>query len=549
MRIQAQISFSNPLLIPPSLSGSFAEFRSNHFHSGIDLRTNEAEGLPVLAAADGSISRIKVSSTGFGNVVYLKHPSGFTTVYAHLHHFNDTLEKLVEAEQYKKKSFEVELFPAEGSLPVNQGQLIGFSGNSGSSAGPHLHFEIRESKTERPFNPLSKLNPLDDTISPVIRNIMLIDYVPFSNAFYPVSRTVLPVNDPEISLAFESDTLNFNFLAGIAVEADDRMNGSNASLGIHKIILKVNGDAVFHYEVGTFSFSETRYVNACIDYVQMIDQGKNYVLMHHLPGNEFSAMLSQKNKGLLDVGLNGILPCEISVYDFNGNSVFHKFHIRKSSHGTWPVLPENNRYIAFNKTPVARNDEAKIEFPSGKVTYNIHHFEFQTFDSSLAEFSAFVKAGNSSIPLHQSCDLSIKSKNVDSSLQPKALIVRLTDKNERISMGGVFQDGWVKTSVRTLGNFFVAIDTVPPEITALGVSEDVVWQRNKIAFKLTDNLSGVSKYEMTIDGQWVPARFDAKSGLLFYVIPEEQRIADRIVTVTATDQKGNKSVVKKRYSF
>lgn len=547
--VTAQTLFTNPLLIPPVLAGTFAEIRSNHFHSGIDLRTNESEGLPVLAAADGFVSRIKVSPTGFGKVVYLKHASGYTTVYAHLHHFNDTLEKLIESEQYRKKSFEVELFPPEGSLPVKQGQLIGFSGNTGSSAGPHLHFEIRDTQTEMPFNPLSKFNPIPDSLTPVIRNIMVIDYVPFRNTFYPVAKKILPVNDPEAASVEKHDTISYSSLAGIAVETDDRMNGSNALLGVRKIMLKVNGKVEFHFEADRFSFSETRFVNACIDYATLIEQGKNFVLLHHLPGNDFSAISTQKNQGFLDGGFNLPVQCEVVVSDFNGNAVSKSFYIRKEKQHAFPSLPEENRYIAFNKTPFAQNENARLVFPAGRVTYNIHDFKFSTIDSSIAGFSAFVMAGSASVPLHQSCELYIRTENLPAPLQSKALIVRITDKNEKISMGGVFQDGWVRASVRTLGNFYVTIDTLSPEIKPLGISEDAVWQRKKISFRLTDNLSGIDTYELTVNGRWVPAHFDAKSGELFYVIPAAEKAEERKVKVAATDPKGNKSVFNDIYNF
>lgn len=549
VQLHGQGVFGNPLLIPPSLSGTFAEIRSNHFHSGVDLRTNESEGLPVLAAADGFVSRIKVSATGFGNVVYLKHPEGFTSVYAHLHHFNDTLERLVESEQFRKKSFEVEFFPAEGSLPVNQGQLIGFSGNTGSSAGPHLHFEIRETRTEKPFDPLSKLSKFSDTIPPVIRNIMLIDYVHHNETYYPVSRKMLPVSDPEVSPAGTDDTLHFASIAGIAVQTDDRMNGSNASLGIKNIILKVNGKITFHYEVETFAFSESKYVNACIDYAQLTEQGKTFILLHQLPGNDFSGLNAKNDSGFVYGDLNMNIECEVSVSDFNGNSVSRIFFVRKTRQETLPVLPGINKYIAFNKIPVAQNTNAKLIFPAGKITYNIHDFEFETSDSSLAEYSVFVKAGSASIPLHQACELFIKTRNLPASLHSKSVIVRLTDKNERLSMGGVFLDGWVKASVKTLGNFFVTVDTIAPQIKVSGVSEDVIWQKNKIEFKLYDDLSGIDKYEITVDDKWVPARYDAKTGQLVYVIPSGEKISAKSVTVKAIDQKGNKSVYTGTFSF
>lgn len=544
----AQATFSFPLLIKPSLSGTFAEIRPNHFHSGIDFRTNEAEGLPVLAVADGYVSRIKISSEGFGKVVYLKHPSGLTTVYAHLHHFNDTLEKLIEAEQYRIKSFEVELFPPEGSLRVQQGQLLGFSGNTGSSYGPHLHFEMRDSKTERPFNPLSRLNRILDTIPPVIRSILLTDYVPFKGAFYPVSKQVLPVNDPEMPSLQAGDTLFFTSLAGIAIETFDLMNESNSMLGVKKIILRVNGAVVFEFEINDFSFSETRYVNACIDYALLTEQGKSFILLHRLPGNDLSSFQPQKNVGFINSEWDESKECEVSVIDFSGNTSSKVFQIKKIKPEAPAVLPQDNRFVAFNYLPVAQTENAKLIFPAGRLTYNIHDFQFLTLDSSITTFSSFVKAGSESIPVHEPCEVFIKTKNLPASLQSKAVAVRLTAKNEIKYAGGEFEGGWIKFKTRTLGNFFVTIDTVPPVIKLSGVERDRIRERNKISFSVTDNLSGIDKYEMTVDGRWVPAGYDAKSGTLYYVQPDDQP-AERLVKVRVTDRKGNKSTFTGKINF
>ena len=145
--------FQSPLEIPLILSGTFAELRSNHFHSGLDIKTQQQSGLKVMAAASGFVSRIKVSHFGYGKALYITHPNGYTTVYAHLQNFNPEIDAYIKHRQYKNESYEIELFPKAGELLVNNGDIVAYSGNTGGSGGPHLHFEIRN-KQEHPMNPM-----------------------------------------------------------------------------------------------------------------------------------------------------------------------------------------------------------------------------------------------------------------------------------------------------------------------------------------------------------------------------------------------------------
>jgi hypothetical protein len=544
-----QPQFINPLLLTPSLSGTFAEIRSDHFHSGIDLRTNEMEGLPVLAAADGFISRIKVSASGFGNVLYMDHPSGYTTVYAHLHRFSEELERQVVRQQYLKKSFEVEWFPSAGSLSVQQGQLIGFSGNTGSSSGPHLHFEIRDSRTSMPLNPLPFLMRLTDTVAPVIRNILLIDYVPCEDGYYPVSRTLLSVNDPEGNSVSLNDTLPYHFTAGLGVEAYDSMQGSSALLGVKQVVLKTNGRETFRFEVEKFSFHETRYVNACIDYSLRVSEGKTFLLLHRLPGNHFSAFTGYENQGYIETVAGRVTACEIIVSDFFGNVASARFRIQKSMEKKPVALPSENKIISPVRHPVIHDRWVRVEFPQGLMTYNIHEFDWQVMDSAMARYSVFARIGRETIPVHQPYTLKMKVRHLPSEHREKSLIVFVNEKQKRQSMGGQYAEGWVSASVRTFGYFYVEIDTLGPIISTPQITDDELWQGRKITFRISDNLSGIGYYEMQIDRQWVPARYDEKTGTLFYILAFSETVAEKDIYVKTLDKKKNQSVWNGRIRF
>ncbi|HUM45304.1 MAG TPA: M23 family metallopeptidase, partial [Chitinophagales bacterium] len=253
--------FRNPLDIPIALSANFGEIRSNHFHTGFDIRTNAETGYKVYAAADGVISRIKVSATGFGNVLYISHPNGYMTVYGHLDRFNDAIAAYVKQQQYAKQSFEVELFPDAGKFPVKKSDLIAYSGNSGSSGGPHLHFEIRDASGETfPLNPAA-FYALDDTIPPKFSALYLygIDKTTGDPVKYSIKK-----NKSGYALVNDSVTINKPVI-GVAVEAADYMNHASNDYGIFEYRVKLDGQLIYSVKFDRFDFSNGRYVNAFTD--------------------------------------------------------------------------------------------------------------------------------------------------------------------------------------------------------------------------------------------------------------------------------------------
>jgi hypothetical protein len=259
--------FISPLKIPLSLSANFGELRADHFHSGVDIKTQGTTGKEVVATASGYVYAITVSPGGFGRAIYIRHPSGYSTVYGHLEKFNDVIEEYVKAVQYEKKSFLVTLYPTSDKFPVKQGEVIAFSGNSGSSGGPHLHYEIRKSEGEMPVNPLSFDFGTTDKIKPVIEKLVI----------YPINRNTLinsqnrkkwiNVTGSNGKYSVPDDTeINISGLAGFGIKSFDLIDEGTNKCSVYSIELRIDSICLFRYVMDAFSFSESRYINSHIDY-------------------------------------------------------------------------------------------------------------------------------------------------------------------------------------------------------------------------------------------------------------------------------------------
>jgi hypothetical protein len=293
--------FISPLKIPQLLSANFGELRIDHFHSGLDIKTQGVTGKEVVAAADGYIYRISVSPVGFGNSIHIAHPSGYSTVYGHLERFSDKIQKYVREQQYAKKSFSIVLLPKKDEFPVRQGELIAYSGNSGGSSGPHLHFEIRKSESEKPINALFFESGIADNIPPVIEKI----------AIYPVNKHTLINNRNSVkkinvtgghgvySLNPENE-ISVSGLAGFGIKTYDLMNDSPNRVAIYSIELSVDSTTIFKYIMDGFLFDESRYVNSHIDYETYMKDNIYFERTFVLPGDRLSVYKNVINRGLFN---------------------------------------------------------------------------------------------------------------------------------------------------------------------------------------------------------------------------------------------------------
>ncbi|MFM7015241.1 MAG: M23 family metallopeptidase, partial [Bacteroidota bacterium] len=310
-------SFISPVNIPISLAGNFCEIRPNHFHSGIDIRTNGKEGLPIFTIGNGYVSRIKVSPTGFGRVVYINHPEGYTSVYAHLSSFNAALSALVDSIQRANESYDMEFFPDAKMFPVFQGDTIGFSGNSGSSSSPHLHFEIRDLKSEEPLNPLAFLN-YQDSIAPLINQIRAVKVID------KYQYLVLDTLNKQIN----SDSIIINPLAAgkYYFEIKGTDNGDDSYGNYYSILVRtIASDTLYATSYDRFNFDETRLVNASINYASLVNNKSEWIRLYKLPVNNASLFKNTKSNYLLLE--NKIQTVIITVNDFNGNATSDTLHL------------------------------------------------------------------------------------------------------------------------------------------------------------------------------------------------------------------------------
>jgi len=256
--------FKNPLDIELKLSGTFGELRSNHFHSGLDIKTNQRTGLKVYATAAGYVSRIKIERYGYGKAIYITHPNGYTSVYAHLSKLSPRIEKYLKKKQYAKESFEIQLFPGDLDLRVDQGEVVAYSGNSGGSGGPHLHFEIRDSAS-KPINPMMMGIEIPDSKKPLVKQVMaypLDESSTINGKNKPTQLRLIPLKNG----GYKTEKLNAYGLIGIGVNTSDKQNGSNNQNGVYQITTSFNGSPNFEVCFDTYAFNETRYLNQMIDY-------------------------------------------------------------------------------------------------------------------------------------------------------------------------------------------------------------------------------------------------------------------------------------------
>lgn len=527
--------YQPPLTIPLSLSGNFCEIRTNHFHAGIDIRTAGKEGLPVLAAAAGYVSRIKVSIVGYGKALYITHPNGTVTVYGHLRQFADSIRKYVEEKQYAAHKFEIELFPDSTQFAIKQGEQIAWSGNSGGSEAPHLHFEIRDRYSEEPLNPLLLGLQVNDSVFPVLTAIAL--YEKKSGTYKRVSLEI--VNALNDSVYAVNDTIrisNNNKECYLSFSAYDKAFVLDSNdVGIYAATLMNGFDTLYYYQYDRFNFTDSRYVNAHIDYEAKINHKIVLERCYRLPGDSFPEFMNSGN-GIILLTDDTPVNLKLIVKDFAGHASTLLLEIAKDNIINNDSLKQE--LLPFNKEHVLKSANALLKIPKGNlyenlVTKELDESEAYTF------YSPVIKVFDKTIPLHKSAELSIRCPKILSNLQPKILIASVNDQNKITgAIGGKLNDGWVKANIRSFGKFVVTVDTLPPVINQMQLFIDSVCQCIVLTSKLTDDLSGIETYNGYVDNKWVVMEYDLKSDRLLYYFKTET-MGPHQLTIEAADAKQN----------
>ncbi|MFV0530220.1 MAG: M23 family metallopeptidase [Flavobacteriales bacterium] len=526
--------FSSPLKIPMILSGTFGELRSNHFHAGLDIKTQGKEGLPVHAIGGGYVSRIKVSPVGYGKAVYITHPNGYTSVYAHLKEFKGDIAEYVKKQQYARKSFAVDLFPKTKSLPVTQDQMIALSGNSGGSGGPHLHFEIRETSSEVPINPMKFGYQFTDTQKPLVSGV----YV------YPIDGMAGGNKKYVYKVGFSKGTLTRNTpipasgKVGIGVKTYDRLNGASNMNGVYSIDLYVNDQHTYNFTAEKVSFAQTRYINSHTDYHHK-KTNNGWINKCFLdPGNKLDMYQTAINQGIIDVENEKTYHIRLVVKDFKGNERISTFHlIGRENKPEIEVLDGTSKKFKWNTAHKYENEDIKLHFPANSF--------YSDIDFTYSREGQNHKVGDITIPVHKLFTVSIKPEDISAQDLNKTVLTR----NGK-GIGGEYKNGWIIDKSKEFGIFALKVDRTPPKIVSVNLSNGSTFTSNStIKIKISDNLAGIAKYEGTIDGKWVLMDYDKKYRLLTFNFKNENiSTGNHIFGLTVTDKKGNQTYFERTFT-
>jgi hypothetical protein len=536
--------FIPPVRIPMFLAGNFGELRPNHFHAGIDIKTQGRTGIPVYAAADGYLARISISASGYGNVLYINHPNGTTTVYGHLQSFIKPVQDYIRKIQYEKESFSVDQMIPEGLFPIKKGEMIALSGNSGSSGGPHLHFEIRDTREEKVLNPLLYRFPVKDDTPPVIQSLVVYPLSEGSAVDGKTSRQrFLTVKTGQSYQLKENKTIPVFGQIGFGLQAVDLLDGVPNPCAIYSLQLKVDNQLIYTFKMDRFYQDETRYVNAHTDYGLAIVKKIRLHRAWILPGDRLQNYSSVVNRGIFDATDGKIHRVTIDVTDAYGNESSLGFNIQSKNREMKEAKPPGERFRC-NRNNHIRKDGLDFSIPEGAL-YDDVDFVFKEKPALSGFLSPVFQLGDATVPLHFSCPLRIRATNLPERLHDKVMLAQIDPVTGRIySATGKYDDGWVEGNIRVLGNYTLAVDTVPPKITPVpeyGKDKRPVF--NTLKFKLSDNLSGIESYRGTIDGKWVLFEYDLKNNLIAYTF-DTSRVPlgkKHVLNLEASDYKGNKT--------
>ena len=539
-----------PVKIPVFLAGNFGELRPNHFHAGIDIKTQGKTGLPVFAAADGYISRIVISPTGYGRALYINHPNGTTTVYGHLESLAPQIDDYIRAIQYEKEVFAIDQIVTEGLLPVKKGEQIAKSGNAGSSVGPHLHFEIRRTKDDIMLNPLMFNMPVKDKMKPVIQSLLV----------YPLSEDA-SVSGKQIPQKFEIIKVANDYQLkgnqkipvygsiGFGLQAIDLLDGMPNKCGVYSIELIVDGTLIYSFSMDDFPVSESKYVNSHMDYARAMRNGQRLYRTWLEPGNKLEIYNTVENRGIFKADDGKIHQVKFEVSDVYGNKTNLAFQVLSKEFKVTPLKPEGVLF-RYNRNNEIENEQLSFSVPEGAL-YSDLDFLYKEKPVMQKFYSPVYQLHNPSVALHFACPLKIKAVRLPERLRDKVMLAQIDPVTGKIfSATGKYDDGWVEGNIRTLGNYVLAVDTIAPRITPI-VIEDKNKQKqvNELKYKITDNLSGIENFKGTIDGNWVLFEYDLKNNLISYTFDKTrfQFGKNHILNLEVSDYKGNSSTYKTNF--
>lgn len=526
-------NISNKFIFPlernPVVTGNYGELRPNHFHAGLDFSTDPKINLPIKSISDGYVSRIKISSGGYGRVLYITHANGYVSVYAHQKKYASKIDVYVKKKQIEQQKNEIELILNPNEIVVKQGEVIGYTGNSGSSTGPHLHFEIREEKSEIPLNPLL-FYTISDNIKPVLTHLALYNSLDSNN----IKQTkTIQLNNKQKGGNSELNKLIFvdnNFAIGYS--GYDMADASTNKNNIYEAKVLLDGKLIYNHQLNNISFDDARYVN----YFSEKENGIKIQKCFAPNCQNIGLYKTLANKGIITLSDTLIHNLKLEVFDEKGNK----------NEQTFKVKSKNN----------SNNKDSKIK---------VNAFCNKDFNLKQNNIDIFIKAGS----MVENCDIKIQSLNnsdyfsvistSDFLMHPMVVsfnpikinksyadkIVMMCNQN---SIGGKFENNKLVAESKSFGIFSYKYDTIPPTITLIKNKKQLNF-KNKISFKINDNLSRIKDYNLFINDKWCITEYDAKTSTITCFFDEQTPKGNVHLKLIVTDKVENKSTFESQELF
>lgn len=533
--------FSPPLDIPMQLSGNFGELRPNHFHAGFDFKTQQKEGLKVYASAEGYVSRIKISTFGNGKTIYITHPIGYTTVYAHLQKAVGPIQDFITTTHYKEQSFEIEMYLKPGEIPIKKGEWIAVSGNTGASEGPHLHYEIRDSKTEFVINPMlfGFDSGFKDTKKPVISGLYV--YPLFSSTVNTSKRPILLNTALQKDGTYLADKVLANGPIGFGIIANDYDDVSFNKNGVYSVNSFLNGQPKFGYQFDTHSFDDMRYVNALIDYAKYKKTGQRVQKLFMKNKYDLAFIKTDETKGQITPTANLDNVYRIEVADFFGNKSEITVPIQYDSNVVLiPAEPVvSNYFLVANKDNIFEKENASVFFSAGTF-YDDFALNFDVRDKTLY-------LHDDSVPAHSNFTISLTENALSKELLEKTFIARLD--GEQINYNSTFRkDSVFSAKVKTLGKYKLVTDTLAPKVSIAKPIEGKWVSQDAIQLQISDAGSGIKTYNGFLNGQWVLFEYDNKTRTITHYFNDDFLLNGvNELKVIVTDAMGNSTTFETHF--
>ena len=527
-----EIDFHSPIDAPFDLSGTFGEFRSR-FHTGIDFKSRGVQGQKIFSIEDGYVSRIEVNNYGYGKVLYIDHPNGYTSVYAHLRNFSPELNEYIKSELYKSQTNSIKKFPKKNEFIISKGSVIGYSGNTGRSFGPHLHFEIRETKNQNALNPLMFNYKYIDEQRPVVRGLYLISEDKSLVKELPIRKKISKLNDS----TYISDIVEYNGKIGVGLDIYDiQYKNLYNQNGIYKIELFIDSILSYSYKMDKIKFSENHYKKIMYDYLSLVEKNKKVLKIYTPRNSNLSFLKNNSFNGIINSDTYKDNSITIKISDWNKNSSYIKFRLKS--------VTTKSEDISYQGIEVLRNQDYTLNKNSSIIEIDKNTF-YDDLLLNISYNSDTLDLGKEKNPFRSSLRVKLPHKIIDTMQLRQSFVGKII--NDRVSyLSSKKNNSYIYTNTSSLGRYIISRDSLEPEIKPINFKNNSnIKGKRSLKLRLKDEHSGVKKYSSYINGNWALFEYEPKSNLIFH------NLSDGIINngkneliIRYEDGVGNKGVFK-----